>query len=94
MRTSLVFLIKRHLATIFVRFTDQCFFPMDQVEVDLSIHGGRNRGATTINFFQGDMGTIQLLYLTIHKFIRMIVGLATVVISSWITLLRKINGTL
>ena len=33
---------------------NQRFFPVDQ----LKYHGGKNRGATTINFFQGDTGTI------------------------------------
>ena len=32
---------------------NQRFFPVDQ----LKYHGGKNRGATTVNFFQGDTGT-------------------------------------
>ena len=31
---------------------NQRFFPVDQ----LKYHGGKNRGATTINFYQGDTG--------------------------------------
>ena len=36
---------------------NQRFFPVDQ----LKYHGGKNRGATTINFFQGDTGTFTFL---------------------------------
>ena len=33
---------------------NQRFFPVDQ----LKYHGGKNRGTTTINYFQGDTGTL------------------------------------
>ena len=33
---------------------NQRFFPVDQ----LKYHGGKNRGATTINFIQGDTGML------------------------------------